>query len=85
MTWNFRVIRRTDLHGNHYYTIHEVYTNGSGSIGMWSKDAIHAQGDTLGELKQELEWMLDALKKPVLKEVDDKLVEVGEDLSDSEH
>jgi hypothetical protein len=76
MTFNYRVIRKTYASGETDYAIHEVYYNDKYDIESWSEDAICAIGDDLSELNTDVHRMLSALTKPVLEEVDNKLVEV---------
>lgn len=70
MTWNHRVMRRTNEHGETWYDIHEVYyeTDPCGVEKLsWTEDAIAPMGETVDELREELERMLRALDKPVLE------------------
>jgi hypothetical protein len=65
VSWQYRVMRSVGGRGTtHYYTygIHEVYTGPKG----WTEASVGPHGDTLYELKRDLEMMLEALKKPVL-------------------
>lgn len=67
MTWNYRIIRDKDG----VYGIHEVYYK-KGKIDMWS-DAMTPLGESIDELKEDLDMMAEAFKKPVLE--DDKLTQ----------
>ncbi len=62
MTWNYRVIEDKEV-----FRIHEVYYNDAGEITAISEDPIVPQGETLEELKDDLEYYSAALKCPVLK------------------
>ena len=61
--WNHRVTRSTTDAGT-VYEIREVYYIGD-RIG-WTQDASAPYGETLDELRQDLERMLAALDKEVL-------------------
>ena len=65
MTWNYRVIRKDTTDGE-YYGIFEVYYDSSGNPEMVTVDPIGPAGDTPKELRQDLAYMLAALRLPVL-------------------
>lgn len=69
--WNYRVVEEDS-----FLSIHEVYYTDAGEIDGWT-DATHAGGESVKELRRELEMMLRALDKPVLRVKDDKLVEAA--------
>lgn len=80
MTWNYRVLR-------HIYTeetwlaIHEVYYDDDNNPDCCTVDPIEPGGETLEELKSDLEHISKACEKPILdydfftsfKTKDDKL------------
>jgi len=57
MTWNYRVIKET-VHGETTYWVHEVYYNEAGEIESWTEAPVGANGETLAELREDLETML---------------------------
>ena len=65
MSWNYRVVRQKNKLGT-YYGIHEVYYNKKGKVSAMTQDLITPCGDTLEELKEDLQYMLEACNKPVL-------------------
>lgn len=65
MTWNYRIIKHEE-NGETYYAIHEVYYDKNGKPEAVTKESIAAQDDTPEGIKQQLEWMLLALKEPTL-------------------
>ncbi len=78
MVWEYRVIK--DSHESEddfyiYYSIREVYYNKKNEINGWSSNSIEPMGETLEELKSDLDHMVKALNKPVLMIQEDKLVE----------
>jgi len=62
MSWDYRVIEHDGM-----FTIHEVYYNDKGDITSISQDPMGPSGDTLEELKGDMEYFLQALDMPVLK------------------
>lgn len=67
MIWEYRVIRDKD--GEH--AIHEVNSRDSGEIVGWTAEPMAPVGDTVAELRLEIEMMLQALDQPVLEECGD--------------
>ena len=62
MSWDYRVIEHEGL-----FTIHEVHYNDKGDVTSISQDPMGPSGDTLEELKDDMEYFLEALDMPVLK------------------
>ncbi len=62
MSWDYRVIEHDGM-----FTIHEVYYNDKGDITFISQDPMGPSGDTLEELKGDMEYFLQALNMSVLK------------------
>lgn len=64
--WNHRVMKRK-IDGEDVYAIHEVYyeMDDEDRI-LWTENDVAPCGETLEELKQELQRMLKATEKPVL-------------------
>ena len=79
MTWEYRVVKRTMKAGEHapgipaedetWLSIHEYFSpaDWNGGKGSITVDGMEPQGDTLDELREDLEHMLAALDKPVLR------------------
>jgi hypothetical protein len=65
MTWDYRVIKQEHPTGT-TYAIYEVYYDDEGNILYISKDPENPQGETLTELKNDLKYMRQALKRPIL-------------------
>ena len=53
MKWDYRVIEHYGM-----FTIHEVYYNDKGDITSISQDPMGPSGDTLEELKDDMEYFL---------------------------
>ena len=73
MTWNHRVVHRlikrmpSEREGEHWYAVHEVYYDESGKPEMTTVEAVAPGGETLDELRQELDRFQKALEHPVLE------------------
>jgi hypothetical protein len=69
MTWDYRVLSTPgpNGYGKRWYAIHEVYYRDDGTIDSWTEKSIEAAGGTPEELREDLEWMLRAFAKPVLR------------------
>lgn len=61
MSWEYRVMRRKEKDGSFIFGMHEVYDNG-----LWTEDAVGPLGDTIEDLKKDLEFMQAALAQPVM-------------------
>ncbi len=75
--WNHRVIETVYPSGERSWSIHEVYYSSSGLPEMYTEDPVDVStfselgGPSTGDealvsLRQQLEWMLKALSKPIL-------------------
>jgi len=72
--WNNRVMHQTFKSAGgseEWYQIHEVYYDKDGNIDGYTKDAIAPGGNTIDELRTELERMLKCLDKSVLEYQED--------------
>lgn len=69
MTWNYRIIKRTDSQtGKVGYHLHEVYYNSRGEIQGMTETPDSPFGETLEEFVHDLENMLkDAKSQSVLE------------------
>ena len=69
MVWNHRVFKETQPGGTPWYTIREVYyPKIGGKPDSWTADAIAAGGETVEELRDELQRMLRATEQPVIED-----------------
>lgn len=66
MTWNYRVIH-TVINDEHFFDIHEVYYDDNGEPKFVTEDSVAPMGNTLDELKEDLQHYLLALSKPILE------------------
>ena len=69
MTWNYRVIRKTNTgydHLDELYAIHEVYYSKDGKPEMVTVEPVGIVGEDYAELCAELAHYTEAFSKPVL-------------------
>lgn len=77
MSWNYRVIRKTQKNPTkgatprilHSFDLHEVYYRKNGNPHMWTAYPVYLKGfDSAKDMQESLEMMLnDAKKHPVLE------------------
>ena len=70
--WDYRVVRRELKDGSYsdeWYSIQEVYYDDDGKPMAQTID-LEIEGDTITEIKTQLELMLKSLEEPVLNESD---------------
>jgi len=66
LTWNYRVMERTfPKEEEKVYEIHEVYYEGEKIVGI-SKEPIYLFGNSIEELKSDLEMQKAAFEKEIL-------------------
>ena len=69
MTWTYRIVRRNYKTGD-TYAIHEWYVPRDGDedgIGSITDDPVGVEGDSVGDLVENLSCMLRAVNRPVLR------------------
>lgn len=71
MTWNYRVLRKSDEPGETVYRIHEVYYADDGSIDGWTVEPVQPLGESPSELREDIRYFLSAFRKPVLEEAEE--------------
>jgi hypothetical protein len=85
-SWNHRVIRHQEPDGDAYYEIHECHYDKRGDAipRAWTESAVSVGSDTRAGLFWVLSVMTEAVGKPVLEIVGDKLreIEPSQELSD---
>lgn len=73
MSWDYRVIEHEGA-----FTVHEVHYNDKGAIISISEDPMGPSGETLEELKTDIEFFLRALDRQVLRKEEIEFAEKGE-------
>ena len=67
--WNYRILKLEDPNGNeNIYQVHEVYYDDDSTINYWSSDPVSPSGTTTRELREDIQYQLNAFRKPILKE-----------------
>ena len=67
MTWNYRVLQKTDEKtGEETYAIHEVYYHKTGKPEGCTEKATVPMGETPEELQDDMDHYLAALKNTIL-------------------
>lgn len=74
-SWNYRVIR-TGSGDETELNFHEVHYDEHKVIIGWTENPIPPTSETVKGLRWHLDRMIEALQKPVLEEVEGKLVEI---------
>ena len=67
MSWNYRIMKREISKGEFEFGIYEVYYNEDGTINGYTKDSLVPVVDSADGLKHEMEIMMKAFDKVVLK------------------
>lgn len=65
MSWSYRVTKQSYAEEVEY-TIREVYYDEHGNVEGWTKRGVGISGDSLKELRSDLEYFLSAFNYPVL-------------------
>jgi hypothetical protein len=81
--WNHRVLKQTLPDGTEWYTVREVYYNDDGSIFAYTERPVEIAGESLAELRQEIEWILACLDQEMLIEGEVEFVDDENELDDS--
>ena len=72
MSWTYRIgksVPPAELIGSlgkPYYGLCEVYTDSDGRITQWTENTMRPGGESIEELKRDIEYMVAALSKPPL-------------------
>ena len=76
ISWDYRVIEHEGA-----FIIHEVHYNDKGDIISISEDPMGPSGETLEELKADMEYFLQAFNRPVLRkeEIEFAVMDDGEE------
>lgn len=70
MSWNHRLFQEPDTDGEPWLTIREIYYDDKGVPNGYTGDEIAANGNTVEEVRLQLERMLRCLELPILKAED---------------
>jgi hypothetical protein len=68
--WNYRVIRKYHKESDsNTYQIHEVYYDDEHKIEGWTQSPVGPMGESLAELRNDIQHFIKAFQKPVLTEI----------------
>ena len=67
--WHYQLMRHTDDNGEEYFAIHEYYQLDGGG-GGWTEAPVDVVGDTIEEVKEVLQMMLEDIEKHGVKDYD---------------
>jgi len=63
--WNHRVLKEK-LNGEDWYSVREVFYNDDGSIYSYTVEPVDISGESIADLKEYTQWILDCLDKDIL-------------------
>lgn len=81
--WNHRVLKQILPDGTEWYTVREVFYNDDGTIFAYTEKPVEIAGESLAELRQEIEWILACLGQEMLIEDEVEFVGDENELEDS--
>ncbi len=64
--WNHRVVKQILPDGSEWHSVREVFYNDDGSIFAYTEEPVGIAGESIEELKQYAQWVLDCLDKDIL-------------------
>jgi hypothetical protein len=68
--WNYRIIRKYYKESqSSTYQIHEVHYDDENVIEGWTQSPVEPMGESLAELRNDIQYFLKAFQKPVLTEI----------------
>ena len=73
--WNHRVVKEVLDGGDDWLTIREVFYNDDDTIYAYTESAVDISGESIGELREYLQWCLKSLDDPILIDGEVKFVE----------
>lgn len=77
MQWNYRVVRYTDASGGVQFRVYEAYYDNDdreSEPSSLTEDPVYPLGDTVDELREELEMMRKAFDLPVIDRAEKPLL-----------
>ena len=78
ISWDYRIIEHDGA-----FTVHEVHYNDKGDIISISEDPMGPSGETLEELKEDMEYFLQAFNRPVLRKEEIEFAEMDDEERDA--
>lgn len=78
--WNHRVVKQKLEDGTEWFSVREVFYNDDGSIFAYTEEPVDISSESIEELKQYTQWILDCLDKDIL--VDGEVTFIDPELLD---
>lgn len=73
--WNHRVVKQALEEGTDWYSVREVFYNDDDTIYAYSEEPVDICGESIADLKEYTQWVLDCLDKPILIDGEVKFVD----------
>lgn len=80
--WNHRVVRETLSDGSYFYSVREVFYNDDGTIYAYTQEPVDICGDTIDDIKEYTQWILNCLDKPMLIDGEVEFIDYNDDIVD---
>lgn len=72
--WNHRVLKQK-INGEDFYSVREVFYNDDGSIYAYTANPVEISGESIEDIRQYCQWILNCLDTPVLVDGEVEFVE----------
>ena len=77
--WNHRVVKEVLEDGTDWYSVREVFYNDDNTIYAYTQEPINISGESIKELKEYVQWVLDCLDKDVLVDGEVEFIDYDEE------
>lgn len=75
--WNHRVVKQHLEDGTDWYSVRETHYNDDGTIYAYTKDPVDISGESIEEMREYCQWVMNCLDKEIL--VDGEVTFVNRD------
>jgi tetrahydromethanopterin S-methyltransferase subunit H len=73
--WNHRVVKERLRDGTDWYSVREVFYNNDGSIYAYTEEPVDICGESVENMREYCQWVMDCLDKDILVDGEVKFVE----------
>jgi len=77
--WNHRVVKEVLEDGTDWYSVREVFYNDDNTIYAYTQEPINISGESIEELKEYVQWILDCLDKDILIDGEVEFIDYDEE------
>ena len=77
--WNHRVVKEKLEDGTDWYSVREVFYNDDNTIYVYTREPINISGESIEELKEYVQWILDCLDKDILIDGEVEFIDYDEE------